>query len=252
MSSDVCSSDLACRPINNIFENLGRETFLMPVRWSEDGFPYITKENEEVSLINKRPGIKIAEEPTFGNFIVKDDFSKASLDMQWLTLRKPAEDSYCLNKQPGFVSLKCTDIKSTDLNAPAFISRRIQHHKFEASTKMYFNPEDENKAAGILIFKDEHHQYFMGVNKKNDANYIFIDQIGAENKTLSSVKIETENNAFNLKVVSTGKTFDFFYASENGEWVKFISDVDANYLSTNNAGGFTGTCIGMYAVDCYN
>ena len=43
---------LACRPINNKFENLGRETFLMPVRWSEDGFPYMTQENEEELLVN--------------------------------------------------------------------------------------------------------------------------------------------------------------------------------------------------------
>ena len=41
---------LACRPINNKFENLGRETFLMPVKWSEDGFPYMTQDDELVPL----------------------------------------------------------------------------------------------------------------------------------------------------------------------------------------------------------
>ena len=29
---------LACRPIDNKFENLGRETFMMPIRWSQDEF----------------------------------------------------------------------------------------------------------------------------------------------------------------------------------------------------------------------
>ena len=31
---------LACRPVKNDMENLGRETFMMPVKWTEDGWPY--------------------------------------------------------------------------------------------------------------------------------------------------------------------------------------------------------------------
>ena len=34
---------LACRPIDGDYENLGRETFMLPVKWTEDGWPYITK-----------------------------------------------------------------------------------------------------------------------------------------------------------------------------------------------------------------
>ena len=47
---------LACRPIDHLFENLGRETFMMPVKWSEDGFPYMTQGKDVVPMILKREG----------------------------------------------------------------------------------------------------------------------------------------------------------------------------------------------------
>ena len=39
---------LGCRPWNNGEDHLGRETYMMPVRWSADGFPYITQSIDTV------------------------------------------------------------------------------------------------------------------------------------------------------------------------------------------------------------
>lgn len=105
---------LACRPINNKFENLGRETFLMPVRWSEDGFPYMTQGNETVPLILKRTGVKRDASVTFGNFEEIEDFDNASLGMQWITLRAPATELYSLSDTPGFLTLKCADVSAAE------------------------------------------------------------------------------------------------------------------------------------------
>lgn len=105
---------LACRPINNKFENLGRETFLMPVRWSEDGFPYMTQGNETVPLILKRTGVKRDASVTFGNFKEIEDFDNASLGMQWITLRAPATELYSLSDTPGFLTLKCADVSAAE------------------------------------------------------------------------------------------------------------------------------------------
>ena len=102
------------RPINNKFENLGRETFLMPVRWSEDGFPYMTQENEIVPLILKRTGVKRDASVTFGNFEEFEDFDNTSLGMQWMTLRAPATELYSLSDAPGFLTLKCAAVSATE------------------------------------------------------------------------------------------------------------------------------------------
>lgn len=89
---------LACRPYDGKSENLGRETFLMPVRWNADGFPYITEGNETVPLVSEVKGATRGNEVTFGNFTYKDDFSSAELDLGWFSLRAPASTFCSLSK----------------------------------------------------------------------------------------------------------------------------------------------------------
>lgn len=240
---------LACRPINNKFENLGRETFLMPVKWSEDGFPYMTQGNDLVPLVVKREGVKRDSTVTFGNFEVKDDFDATNLGMNWLTLRSPATDLYSLTDTPGYLTLKCTHISATEKKTPAFIGRRMQHHKFECSTRMLFNPADETERAGLLLLKDEVHQYFLSVGQNSEGRYVSVEQIGAtETKTVASQHINKDTKAIDLKVISLGTHYDFYYATQEEKWQVLSQNVSAQYLSTANCGGFTGTMIGMYAV----
>lgn len=239
---------LACRPINNQFENLGRETFLMPVKWSEDGFPYMTQGDDLVPMIGKRDGVKRDSTVTFGNFEVVDNFDSPTLDMTWMTLRTAASDLYSLMETPGYLTLKCADVSTSEKKTPAFVTRRMQHHKFECSTRMLFEPSDDKEAAGLLLFKDEGHQYFFCMSKTGDKKYLSLKQIGEKEQTLASQEIEANVKEVYLKVVSQGIGYDFYY-SLNGDkkWKLLFKDVDASYLSTAVAGGFTGTTIGIYA-----
>ena len=65
---------LGCRPGPGGVEQLGRETFMMPVSWSRDGFPYITQEKDTVPLTLRMEGAQRKAEVTFGNFTWRDDF----------------------------------------------------------------------------------------------------------------------------------------------------------------------------------
>ncbi len=239
---------LACRPINNQFENLGRETFIMPVKWSEDGFPYMTQGEDLIPMILRREGITRDTLVTFGNFSYTENFENPSLDNTWMTLRTPATDLYSLSETPGYLTLKCGEFKVSEKETPAFICRRIQHHKFICSSRMLFNPEQQ-EAAGMLLFKDENHSYFFSVCKKGDDKYIALTQIGPKGKTmLKSQVISPDNMDICMKVISSGEYYDFYYSLNNGEdWEMLCNHIDASFLSTANAGGFTGTTIGLYA-----
>lgn len=239
---------LACRPINSKFENLGRETFLLPVRWSNDGFPYITKGDEVIPRIIRMEGVKRDSSTTFGNFQKEDDFDEHQLQNGWLTLRGPATGLYSLSEDPGFLTLKCADVASNELKTPAFIARRLQHHKFEFTTSMYFTPASAIESAGLLLMKDEHHQYLMAVEKPGKKTQISLKKIndnGAE--TLFFQPISLKHESIQLKVASNGTDFSFYYAKGEGQWQLLADHVDAYYLSTANSWGFTGTTIGLYA-----
>lgn len=75
---------------------------------------------------------------------------------------------------------------------------------------------------------------------------ISLYQIGESDLTLASQEIDKETKMIDLKVTSKGISYDFYF-STGGKWNLLAKNVDAGYLSTTVAGGFTGTTVGMYA-----
>ena len=234
---------LGCRPTERGFENLGRETFLLPVRWSEDGFPFFLKGEETVPIVVRHPGAQVEENPTFGNFVVEDSFIGDKLEMSWMTLRGPADGLYAL--KGGALELVCSPARATGFATPALVLRRLQHHAFSASTRMRFAPAG-SEAAGLLLYKDERHQYFLKVCLKDGAPAIALERCG---ESLSSLALPDSFSTVDLCIASDdGLTFRFGYAVDGREMRTLVAGVDASYLSTAAAGGFTGTTVGPYAV----
>lgn len=247
---------LADRPYKEDYENLGRETHMLPVSWTEDGFPVILPAGEAVPLIVRHEGVKRGESVTFGNFSIHDDFSESKLSNAWMTLRTPATEHYSLSENPGYLSLYCSEEKATGAHTPSLVARRMHHHKFTASTRMYFNPQSETEAAGILLFKDENHQYFLKVTKGNIAlrkieskfNFVKGQRPEIIDASADLASMQTGEYKFiDLKITSDGETFSFWFAPDGKNWTLLVGGVDATYLTTLVAGGFTGTVIGLYA-----
>ena len=239
---------LARRPIDNFFENLGREAFMMPVKWSEDGFPYITKGEDQVQLICKKEGAKRDEQVTFGNFEVTDNFMNYQLNDQWQTLRSSASDYYSLSDYPGYLTLKCTPVCVSSKKTPAYIGRRLQHHSFECSTRMIFDSSQKNERAGMLLYKDENHYYFFWMGMADGKRVVGISKTGDQsNQLLAKKELSNKTTNIELKVVSTGLYYNFYYSLKPDKWNLLCKNVDASHLSSMNTGGFTGTTIGVYA-----
>ncbi|MDE6498017.1 MAG: glycoside hydrolase family 43 protein [Muribaculaceae bacterium] len=242
---------LACRPNEQGFENLGRETFMLPVEWTEDGWPVINPDMQPVALTGSR-GVKIDESTrTFGNFAVKDDFDSTALAQEWMTLRAPATELYSLETVPGHLALQCSDVTTREKATPAFVARRIQHHDFDATTTMTFVPDTADRAAGVLLFKNEDHQYFLGRGlDENGADVIFLDKVTPEGtETLAEVAAPAAQTV-DLKVSGNGPAFAFAFSADGGKSFTTVADgVDARHTSTAAAGGFTGTTVGPYATN---
>ncbi len=240
---------LACRPIEGGFENLGRETFLLPVKWTEDGWPRITSEGETVALIGSRPAAVRSDSVTFGNFEWNDDFSSQALAHEWHTLRGDASEYLSLTDVPGHLTLKCADVSTQEKNVPAYIGRRVQHHKYDCATHLVFRAANPSQHAGLLVMKDETHQYQLARGCNDAGQCISLRMItDGGSSELASVPVSDSDTGVDLRVVSNGKTLDFFYSLDRGEkWEPLKRGVDARHTSTAAAGGFTGTMVGPYA-----
>ena len=194
-------------------------------------------------MVVRHPGVKVDENPLFGNFKVEDSFDGDKLGMEWMTLRGPATGLYAL--KGGALELACSSARATRFETPALVLRRLQHHVFTASTRMHFTPDGE-EAAGLLLYKDERHQYFLKVCLVDGAPAIALERTG---ENMSFRLLPEEFETVDLEVSSAdGLTFRFAYAVDGGGMQTLAANVDAAYLSTAVAGGFTGTTIGPYAV----
>lgn len=241
---------LGCRPdFDRQFENLGRETYLLPVKWSDDGFPFVTQGDDVLPMISKREGVVRGDTVTFGNFNCSDSFDAPVRGLEWMTLRGDAHQLYSLEDYPGYLSLKCTETSACDKLTPAFMCRRIQHHKFNCSTRLLFDPKTTGQKAGLLLFKDEAHQYFMAVEKKGDTRCLSLLKISDKgSEVLARHDIGNGSKDINLSIESSGDYFTFRYSVGcDDKWKSLAEKIDAIYLSSNTAGGFTGTTIGLYA-----
>lgn len=240
---------LGVRPIKDDMENLGRETFILPVKWTSDGWPVITEPDETVALTLKRKNAKRGENVTFGNFSRNDEFNDTVLGFDWMTLRGPAREYYSLTENPGFLTIKCADVTSGEKAVLPFVARRVHHHNYQAETGLTFIPENDGECAGVLLMKDETHQYMLVRAKNGDEQVVALRRVGVDGiDELGKQPIADSVKKVKLKVVSKGLDLSFYCSDDNGAtWKEVAKGVDAGYTSTAKAGGFTGTTIGLYA-----
>ncbi len=230
---------LGTRPMNGEFETLGRETFIMPVRWSADGFPYMTQSKDTIPWVLRREGVTRTPETTYGNFMWRDDFESKKLHSEWVMLRGSAQKYYKTGKG---LRLQCSPYTTSQKEEiPAFVGRRLQHHKYTATTAVRFSPP-AGERAGMLLLRDEGRQYFFAVGV-DDVTLYKIGRKGEE--TLARHSLQHDGKPVSLRVVSHGFTYDFYYSTDGATWTQLCTGVDASHLS---CGGFTGSIIGMYAV----
>lgn len=242
---------LGVRPYDGTHFNTGRETFLLPVTW-KDGWPVILEGDEKVPVKLKRPDLPLDEEPeppTHGNFTYTDDFEESSLADYWTMIRTPHEEWWNITGN-GFLQIESRPDIISGLGNPSFIGRRQQHLYGSASTKMIYAPENPGDVAGLVAFQGEHYYYMLGVTLNNEGEKeIFVKKSeGDEKSVIASEIIEDDSNhEYYLKIEAKGADYDFSYALDEDNWQNLCKGADGTILSTNKAGGFVGTVIGMYA-----
>lgn len=246
---------LAIRPNEKDMVNAGRETFILPVDWSGD-FPVF--ENGLIPLDCKLKLPKGVENKTGkdgffpnGNFKFEDNFASDSLDLRWIGLRGPREKFISIAKKGGLqITPFTTNINEVKPTSTLFY--RQQHSSFSAVTTLTFKPKAENELAGLTCYQNERFNYVFGVTKK-DKDYMLVLAKTAKGKTtvVASTKIDVKT-PISLQVVADGNDYRFNYAVDGGEYQNLGGTVSGDILSTNVAGGFTGSLIGLYATVANN
>lgn len=240
---------LGIRPNEKDRVHTGRETFLLPVDWSGE-FPVF-----ENGLVPLKPKMKLpagasnqAGQHGFfpnGNFTFTDDFSDEKLDFRWIAMRGPREDFIRTGKSGLHITPFAKSIKEVTPISALF--HRQQHNAFEATVTIKYTPTSDKDLAGIACYQSEKFNYVFGITKKGKDNYLVLARTEKGVTTIIAREKIDVRDPVRLQVAAQGDNYQFNYATGKQNFKNMGGTVSGDILSTNVAGGFTGSLIGLYA-----
>jgi len=231
---------LAMRPYGGYYYNLGRETFLVPVRW-EDDFPIVSPGTGRVEFEYSAPNLpeQIWQTPP-----ARDDFNDTTLAYQWNFLRTPREDFHSLTERKSYLRLRLRPQQLTEQTNPSFVGRRQQHIDFTAQTEFEFTPQSANECAGLVLIQNNDFHFRFVVTHENENIIRLVKRSHGKDETLATQPLPV--GRYTLKVTAHEQNYNFYF-STNDQWHSLAENIDGRILSTPVAGGFVGAYIAMYA-----
>ena len=266
---------LGCRPFAGKYYATGRDTFLLPVKWTEDGWPQILPPDERVPYVVRSPlakdipivagGVDFGSNsgvlttrknigpgstlptslatPLTGNFTWRDEFDGEKLSPLWLMLRQPHETWW--HQSNGQLSLTPRADTLAGKGQPSFFGRRLQHARFETSTSLEV-PETTGVSAGLVAFQSETHHYYLAVRRTAEGSQVFLERLNGKSPELVASAILPAAKYVTLRLTGEDKVLAFAYSADAGTWQTLVSDADATVITTQAAGGFVGALVGVH------
>ena len=232
---------LGVRPYRNGHDVMGRETFMLPVTWKENQ-PIILPEGDVITYTADR---SYGPAPLWtANGLAKEAFF----------IRTPLVPCYDINSK-GQLEMTAS---STDLNQkrqPAAIGRWINNWTFTAQTGLDFVPQQPKDFAGIICFHDDNCYIRFGKTLDQDGKPVMLLETYSHGRLCSQANsplTRTDGKVY-LKVEGDNAVnYTFSYStSPKGNWTQVGDPASADLISTQTAGGFTGTMVGIYATGGY-
>jgi len=223
--------------------HLGRETFLCPVTWAEDGFPVIG-DHGRVSLEMKTPLAQqsVLESP------VRDDFTARKLALDWNYLRNPDRALYSLDERPGFLRLHGAPAGLDDALSPAWVGRRQCHFAVQAAACLEFLAESEREEAGLVVRMNERHHYEIFVTRRGGSPHVVLRRrIGSLQAEVASRALSANESSRIVLAIDADRDKYSFSCGPSRDELTPLGDGETRYLSTEVASGFTGVYFAMYA-----
>ena len=231
--------------------NMGRETFLVPVKW-EEGWPVVSWETgliENAYSLSGKVVKRDAGDADAVSFPAIDDFNSDELGSYWLSLRKRDRAYINCKEESGVLRIYGGESTSGEGNV-SMVLRRQTGFSFEASTKVVIHFDTNEDAAGLICYQNEKYNYRL--QAVLHGKIIVLQLVKTENGEESVLAEEVMTGGRKtmpivLRVVAEHQKLRFEYGPDERNMYVLTDNIDASILSTDVAGGFVGTVVGMFA-----
>ncbi len=259
---------LACQPYEGNYFNTGRQTFMLPVTWT-DGWPRILQPNTPVPLTVKKPNLptgKAASVATTGAIAYVDHFDSEKLAFRWIGIRRPDTTWHAINPAGKLLYLEPRRDRISVQGNPSYLGVRQQNNMFECAVTLKAQPKTEDCTAGLAAFQNETHYYAINVKAEGGKLVQVSAEKAADNAggrrfggaqqqqptpvpALAAKALPENTTSIELKIAGDGAVMRLFYRAGGGEYVQLGGDLESSFLSTDIAGGFQGVTLGLFTYE---
>lgn len=206
--------------------NMGRQTLLQPVEWTDDGWFKIAKGTTEMPI--KRPA-GATSKPTFS---LNDNFSGKTLKPYWkffgeydTTRFHMANNGLLLNGKGNAVG-ECSPLLCVPSN-----------HSYTAEVELII---EGSATGGLVLFYNNNFHSGILADKENILANLRGWQFVTEEKAV-------KNQVF-LRLENRNNTVDLFYSVNGLKWLKIENSLDVSAMHHNVLSGFMSLRIGLCSI----
>lgn len=254
------------------YHHLGRETCLIPVAFTPDGWmiagssvqSFSSQPNTSSGL--SRPGRvyleTIADRPAAADhqaFVKEYTFENTAPGKEWVWLRNPDMENYEFADNGHIYRIRSPLYGSADGSSagltvslsergssPSFLGLRQQEMDGMICVNLYLNSVGE---AGLTLYADCDHHYDFALVRKNTGVSLIKRRVVGDMEYIQQ-KESLPQNTEHVRLVIYTSALEYRFEAEilpAGASGRDCGTAMTRYLSSEVAGGFTGVMIGLYA-----
>ena len=229
---------------------LGRETAIQKMIWTEDGWLRLADGSNLAKLETEETGLVDFNAEILPD---RDDFDGEVLRRDYYSPRIFPSTFTDYKSRKGFVKLRGQESLSS-LNKVSLLCRKLPSVNIEASAGLDFNPEIYQHSAGLVLYYDNMNyiairKYYSDTLKQPVIAIISLEN--GEKKELLDTRTAVDGRPVCFELIVSERR-SFFKWGYEGEETKPIGQVfDTSKFSDEYCkyGEFTGTMVGIFAVD---
>ena len=229
---------------------LGRESAIQKMIWTDDGWLRMADGTNLAKIETEEAYLPVFDAEILPD---RDDFDETVLRNDYYSPRIfPSEFTDCTSRE-GFIRLRGQESLSS-LNRVSLLCRKLPSVEVEASVCLDFNPEIYQHSAGLVLYYDNMNyialrKYYSDTLKQPVVAIISLEN--GEKKEHLDTRTAVDCRMLRFELIVSGRESYFKWGYE-GEDTKPIGPVFAtDKLSDEYCkyGEFTGTMVGIFAVD---
>lgn len=235
---------LGFRHQNGSHHLLGRETFLAPIRWDKGSWPVVNA-GQTVQTDMQCPTLPLHSWPQEPR---RDEFDTDTLSLRYMWMRHPEKERYTL--KDGTLRLKASDRQvGAAEGSPTVLFKRQDAIDMLSETHVSIPAKaTAGFESGLTVFATPSSHYDLYLNRLPDGKTEAVARycLSEINHIEKRITLPAGQTDATLRITATPEQY-IFAVSTDGKNFEEMGRANTRYLSTETAGGFTGTMIGIYA-----